>query len=326
MNSNEVHLSAQHSNFDGLIERVQSLVMAAKSKSTRKNYRSCLQDFELFCASHQLPFLPSTPETVAIYIAQCSTRLSLSSIVLRLSAITAAHKAAGFAESPASPHHFIVGETLKGLRRTIGVATKGKAPLLAGDIRRLLAACPNGLLGARDQALLLVGYAGAFRRSELSQIDRGHVSIYKDGMVVVLPRSKADQEGEGREVAIPRGRHPETCAVRAVESWLDRARITSGPVFRSVDRHGRVSKHGLNSDSIARILKRAAGRAGFQTAEIEEVAGHSLRAGYVTQALLTNKIPEAAILLQTGHKSSATLRRYHRPPRFTPGAGADLGL
>jgi integrase len=326
MNSNEVHLSAQHSNFDGLIERVQSLVMAAKSKSTRKNYRSCLQDFELFCASHQLPFLPSTPETVAIYIAQCSTRLSLSSIVLRLSAITAAHKAAGFAESPASPHHFIVGETLKGLRRTIGVATKGKAPLLAGDIRRLLAACPNGLLGARDQALLLVGYAGAFRRSELAQIDLGRTTLYKDGILITFPTSKSDQEGEGSEVAIPRGLHAETCPVLALETWLDRARITSGPVFRGVDRHGRVSPHGLNSDSIARILKRAARRAGFQTAEIAQVAGHSLRAGYVTQALLTNKIPEAGIMLHVRQKSSATLRGYHRPPTFARDAGADLGL
>jgi integrase len=136
-----------------------------------------------------------------------------------------------------------------------------------------------------------------------------------------MRRSKTDQEGQGRTVAMPTGEHPDTCPIRALQTWLDAAGITAGPVFRSVDRHGHVAEHALSPRSIAKILKRAAARAGINAASI---AGHSLRAGMVTQAAM-NGAEEREIARTTGHRSVGMVRRYIRDGRAF-GASAQLGL
>lgn len=170
------------------------------------------------------------------------TRLAPATISRRLASITKVHQAAGIKDSPASTQHFVVGEVLKGARRTLGVAQKGKDPLLIDDVRRIIATCPPNLLGLRDRALVLVGFAGAFRRSEIASIFMLDLAFPGDsGLVVHLRHSKTDQEGAGREVAIPCGEHSETCPVRALKEWLAAASLTHGAVFRGVDRHGRIS-------------------------------------------------------------------------------------
>ena len=138
-------------------------------------------------------YLPATPTTVALYIADRAGSLRSATITRRLTSITKAHQAAGFEESPSSSHHFVVSETLKGIRRSIGTAQEGKAPLLTADIRRIVASCPETLSGLRDRALVLVGFAGAFRRSELAAIDLADLSFTVDGLVIDLRRSKTDQ-------------------------------------------------------------------------------------------------------------------------------------
>jgi len=141
--------------------------------------------------------------------------------------------------------------------------------------------------------------------------------------VVTLPKSKTDQEAAGRQVAIPKGADPETCPVRALQTWLFAAAIVSGPVFRAVSRHGRASNRALYPGSVARILKRAAARAGFAAGPI---AGHSLRAGHVTQAA-ANGVGELVIMRQTGHKSTASLRKYIRQgDLFRQNGASQLGL
>ena len=197
------------------------------------------------------------------------------------------------------------------------------APLLAGEIRRIVACCPETLSGLRDRALILVGYAGAFRRSELAAIDCAHLSFTKDGLVIDLCRSKTDQEATGRKVGIPFGKDEATCPVRALRCWLAKSGITTGAVFRGVNRHGRPSRRGLHKDCVGWILKRAARRAGLKP---EPVGGHSLRAGHVTQAAM-NGVSERDIMRQTGHKSAEMLARYIRiGTMFTRNTAAGLGI
>jgi integrase len=237
--------------------------------------------------------------------------------------ITKAHQAAGFSDSPATTRHFVVGETLKGIRRTIGTAQHGKAPLLSADVRRIVAARREDLLGLRDAALVLVGFAGGFRRSELAGIHICDLNFSADGVVVTVRKSKTDQESAGREVGLPFGASRDTCPVRALRQWLDRAGIREGPVFRAVGKYGHVSRRGLHTDSIGKLLKRAAKRAGLK---VDELSGHSLRAGCVTQAAM-NGVREFVIMRQTGHKTIATLRRYIRSGEiFRENAAAGLGI
>jgi integrase len=170
---------------------------------------------------------------------------------------------------------------------------------------------------------VLVGFAGAFRRSELARIDFSDLSFNKDGVVVDLRVSKTDQERAGRKVGIPFAKAPNTCPVRALEAWLNAAKITEGPIFRRVDRNGIPSRRGLHKDSIGKILKRAAARSHMN---VEPLGGHSLRAGCVTQAAM-NGVREFVIMKQTGHKTVTTLRRYIRSGEiFRENAAAGLGI
>jgi integrase len=191
------------------------------------------------------------------------------------------------------------------------------------DICRLLAACPKNLLGLRDRALILIGFAGAFRRSELCAMAVSDLCFSDSGLVINVPRSKADQEQAGDKVAIPFGEHEETCPIKALRRWLNAANVTEGAVFRGVDRHGRVANAGLHRDSIAAIFKTAAARAGMNATNI---ACHSVRAGMATQAALSGS-SERAIAKTTRLRSRRVLRRYIRPGElFRENASASLGL
>jgi integrase len=186
----------------------------------------------------------------------------------------------------------------------------------------MVAALPDGLLGVRDRALLLVGFAGAFRRSELVSLDRPDLEFTKDGLTVMLRRSKSDQEGQGRKVGIPYGSNPETCPVRALQAWLEAAAITDGPVFRGVTRHGKVQGR-LSGYAVALIVKRYAAVGGLDPSRY---AGHSLRAGLATAAAIGGA-SERSIMNQTGHKSITMVRRYIRDGNlFRENAAAKTGL
>jgi integrase len=181
----------------------------------------------------------------------------------------------------------------------------------------------QSVLGLRDSALVLVGFAGGFRRSELAGVHICDLKFSADGVVVSVRKSKTDQDGAGREVGLPFGTSQETCPVRSFRQWLDKAGITEGPVFRSVGRYGHVPRRGLHKNSIGKLHKRAAGRAGLK---VEELGGHSLRAGCVTQAAM-NGVREFVIMKQTGHKTVTTLRRYIRSGEiFRENAAAGLGI
>jgi integrase len=166
-----------------------------------------------------------------------------------------------------------VKAVLRGIRRTVGTHRTGKAPATADLIGQMLALCPDTLIGKRDRALLAFGFAGAFRRSELVALEVSDLVEAPDGLRVTVRRSKTDQEGQGQEVAIPRGYRLRP--VEAVQTWLATAEISAGPVFRAVALGGRVSDMALADDSAARIVKRYAARVGLDPAVY---SGHSLRA------------------------------------------------
>lgn len=307
---------------DRLAEEARGFIEAAKAENTRRAYRSDWRHFETWCRASGLQPLPATPDAVALYITALTADHKAATLQRKLTSITKAHQAAGF-PSPAGMQHAVVSETMKGIRRTLGTAQPGKEPLLTADILHMLDSLAEGLPGLRDRALLLVGFAGAFRRSELANLDIEDLSETADGLVILVRRSKTDPEGKGARTALPYGSTAATCPVRSYRAWISAANLTHGPAFRAVDRHGRVAPGRLDAGSIARIVKRAAGTAGLDPMDY---AGHSLRAGFATQAFL-NGAAEVSIMRQTRHKSLQTLRKYIRDRSlFRDNPAAKLGL
>src|SRR5579872_821476 len=211
-------------------EQVRQFIRASKAENTIRGYQTDWRDFCNWCEGHGICPLPATPETVASYIAECAGHLKPGSIQRRLNAIAEAHKAVGL-DSPTSAG--IVKNVMKGIRRTLGTAPAQKSPALTDDIRAMVDVADAGLIGARDRALILLGFAGAFRRSELVALDFEDCVFSKDGLTVTLRRPKTDQQGAGRKVGIPYGSNPETCPVRTVQAWIEAAAISTGSVFRA---------------------------------------------------------------------------------------------
>ncbi len=304
-----------------LTEQARQYIQDSKAKNTRRAYRADWADFNLWCNEHGRIALPATPDTVALYLTACAQGLKPSTIQRRLASISEAHKAAGHESPTSSP---VVRAVWQGIRREKGVATVGKSPTLTADVRKMIEHLPDGkLLSARDRALLLIGYAGAMRRSELVALDVEDVVQTEEGLVVTIQRSKTDQVGAGRKVGIPYGSDPLTCPVRALAKWKAASRVTDGALFRAVDRHGNVSVERLSDQTVARVVKRSIQAAGKDAASF---AGHSLRAGLATQAAMSG-VSERAIQDQTGHKSLPILRRYIRDGSlFRENAAAKIGL
>lgn len=302
-------------------DRVSAYLENARARNTITGYRSSFHQFKKWCEAADLIALPAPAETIALYISARAERLRPATLEHHLAAIGKAHNAAGFA-SPIKDN-MLVAETLKGIKRTHGVAPKQKAPVLTDDLRVMLRVLPENLHGARDRALLLMGFAGAFRRSELVALDVDDLRLKPEGLLVMLRRSKTDQEAEGRQVAIPHGSHQETCPVRALQVWLEAACITDGPVFRPIRKGGALCPTRLSGHAVARVVKAYAKAAGLSE---DTFSGHSLRAGFVTSAARAGE-PERRIMRQTGHKSIEMVLRYVRQANaFSDNAASALGL
>jgi len=211
---------------------------------------------------------------------------------------------------------------LAGIRRVHGVKPEQKAPITLAELRRMVAACGQDIAGARDRALLLAGFLGAFRRSELVALELPDLAFVAEGLRVTVRRGKTDQEGRGVEKALPVASDVGLCAVKHLRAWLVVADISEGRVFRSVNRHGQVGE-GLSDRAVAGIVKRRAEQAGLEPARF---SGHSLRAGFATAAALAGRGLDA-IMRQTGHRSVAVARGYVRAAEaFDPKINAAVGL
>jgi integrase len=318
-----IRVEAPEKHGAGSLELAQSIhdfVRASKAANTLRAYQSDWKHFSEWCQSHGLCALPADPATVAAYLAESAARLKVSTIERRLNAIAQAHAASSL-ESPT--HDALVRNTMKGIRRTKGTAPAQKSPVLIDDIRALVDVVDAGIIGARDRALLLVGFAGAFRRSELVGLDVEDCTFGRDGLRIQLRRGKTDQTGEGRRLGIPYGSNPATCPIRALQDWIDQSGITSGPLFRGVNKHGQVQSDRLSDYGVVRIVKKLAERAGLDPSKF---AGHSLRAGHATAAAIAGA-SERSIMNQTGHRSVQMVRRYIRDASlFRENSAAKLGL
>lgn len=302
------------------MERMERFAKASRSASTTNAYASDWADFDRFCTRHTFNALPADPEAVALYLTDLAGRMKPSTIARRAASISVAHKRAGF-DSPTADGR--VREITQGIRRVLGVAQHAATPAGIGEVRRMVAHLPQSPLGARDAALLLVGLASAMRASELVGVRVEDIAERDAGLVITVRRSKTDQEGAGREVAIPYGRDPQTCPVAALRRWLARAEISDGPVFRPVTRHGGVGSAALSTRSVSTIVRRSASAAGLDPAGF---SAHSLRAGFATTAA-ANGASERSISTQTGHKSMEVLRGYVRHASvWTDNAVTNLGL
>jgi site-specific recombinase XerD len=302
------------------LDQAREFAQRSKAESTLRGYRSDWRDFCAWCEGQRVAPLPASPELVAAYIAECASRLKVGSIQRRLNAIAEAHKATG-SDSPMGAG--IVRATLKGIRRMLGIAPTQKAATLIDDIRAMVEATGADLMGARDRALILLGFAGAFRRSELVALDVADLVFSRDGLTVMLRRSKTDQEAQGRKIGVPYGSNPDTCPVRTLQTWLEQSAIAAGPVFRAVTRHGSLRPGALSPADVARIVKKLAQLAGLDPAKY---AGHSLRAGHATSAAIAGA-SERSIMNQTGHRSVQMVRRYIRDGSlFRENSAGKLGL
>jgi site-specific recombinase XerD len=303
-----------------IAERASEFAQQSKAKNTIRAYRSDFGHFEAWCRLHGQAPLPATPDSLALYLADISNSHKPGTLTRRISAISQAHQIAGL-ESPSTSAK--VRLVMAGIRRSKGTAQAAKSPVLVPDLRKMMAEMPDGLLGIRDRALLLIGFSGGFRRSELVGLDRDAVEITRDGLAVTIRRSKTDQEAQGRKLGIPYGSNPDTCPVRAFQAWIDASGIAEGPIFRPITRHSRISGQRLSTNAVAEIVKRYASAAGLDASKF---AGHSLRSGLATSAAMAGA-SERSIMNQTGHRSVNMVRRYIRDGSlFRENAAGVVGL
>jgi site-specific recombinase XerD len=303
-----------------IADRASEFMHQSKAANTVRAYRADWAHFTVWCQSQGQASLPATAETVALYVTDLAATHKPSTITRRISAISQAHQIAGMETPTGSAKVRLV---MAGIRRSMGTAQKGKTPILVDDLRRMLAGLPGNLLGVRDRVLLLIGFCGAFRRSELVALDAADVAITRDGLVVTIRRSKTDQEGESRKLGIPYASHLETCPVRSLQDWLQKSGITEGPLFRPIDRFSKMAAIRLSAAAVADIVKRYAAAVGLDATEF---AGHSLRSGLATSAAAAGA-SERSIMRQTGHRSEKMVRRYIRDGSlFRENAVAAVGL
>ena len=251
--------------------------------------------------------VPSAPQLVAKYLAESASTLKVSTLTRHLASIARAHTEK---QIPSPTSDQLVRATLRGIQRVHGTAQRQARPLTRDLLRRIVGRKPDETSTAevRDRALLLIGYAGAFRRSELTGIVASDLAFTSDGVVITLRTSKTDSMRKGRKVPIPYTRTRD-CPVKALQAWLGHAPTDpASPVFRSIDRDGNLRTRRMNAGSVGLILKRSLTKAGLDPSGY---SAHSLRAGFVSDAARSGA-PTWAIQRQTGHRSESTVHRYIR--------------
>jgi integrase len=250
--------------------------------------------------------LPAHPQLVAEFLAAHARSHAPSTLSRYLAAISKMHRVRSLPDPTTSE---LVKATLRGILRSgLGPRRKANAkPLMRDDLFKVLNAMASSLVDCRDRALLMLGFAGALRRSELVGLDVRDLASAPQGVAVTLRRSKTDQFGEGRQLGIPHG-HAEHCPVKALEQWLERSAIVTGPLFRPINKAGSVSEKRLSGEAVSLIVKRGLIAAGLDPTGY---SGHSLRAGFATSAAIEGS-PLWKVRMQTRHSTDQGVARYVR--------------
>jgi integrase len=292
----------------------------ALAPATLRAYRADWQHFCGWCREAGWAALPAAPATVAAYLASLAKTHTNSALVRRLAALSRAHRLARQPWPAADP---AIRNTLRGIQRQFGRPVRQAAALATEEVRTLVATCANTAVGQRDRALLLLGYAGALRRSELVAIEHEHLRFDQDGLRLLIPRAKGDQAKKGVSIGIPRGSLAETCPVRALEVWLKTSACEYGPVFRGIDRRGTIERRALHPDAVRQILRKRATLAGLVLPRDERLSPHGLRAGFITQAYI-NGARDEQIMDHTRQKDLRTMRGYVRRAKLVTESPAKL--
>lgn len=294
-------------------EAVRELIEHSVSDSTRVAYVSDLKHFAEWGG-----VLPAAPEIVAAYVAAYAGTLSVATITRRVATLSKAHQAMAGSNPCQSA---LVKATLQGLRRKHGTAQKQAKALTREDLFAILDPMGDSMKDVRDRALLLVGFAGGFRRSEVVGLDVADIEQVRQGIIIMLRHSKTDQDGAGRKIGIPHGR-TRHCPVSAVTDWLTRSGITEGAIFRPITRHGQLRPQRLSGDAVSEVIRERLAAAGIDP---KGYSGHSLRAGLATSAAQAGA-STIKIRQQTGHSSDTMLARYIRDGELFVGNAAGVVL
>ena len=267
----------------------------SKSANTLRAYQSDYNDFSLFCSKNGFQAMPTQPKILAFYLTHLSSYSKYSTLKRRLASISIIHKTKGHYIDTKHP---IIVENLMGIKRTNGTNQKGKKPLLINDLKLLIQAIDmskeKNIRKIRDKALILIGFSGGFRRSELVDIEYEDVEFVEEGVKIFVKRSKTDQSGEGMTKAIPYFDNINFCPVKALNKWVVVADLKDGKIFNISDKN------------VALIIKKYANYAGL---DAHKYAGHSLRSGFATSTAESGA-EERNIMAMTGHKSTEMVRRY----------------
>lgn len=297
---------SRNSQSEGLSDKSMNSLSVTKANHTIDAYESDWNDFCDWCRYHHQTSYPAKPETIVNYINDLADYAKASTIRRRISAISENYNASGdHVENPCRA--WIVKEALIGLTRLKGIVQKGKTPIYWEEIEEMIHRMDlSSLQALRDRAVLLLGFMGAFRRSELAGLDVEDIRKYPQGIVVTIRHSKTDQTSAGQQIGIPYLSHSSMDCIHALQEWLTAAGITSGPLFRSFLKNGKVSSRRLSDKSINLIVKKYAASIGLNP---EMYGAHSLRHGFATYAALQG-VEERLIMKQTRHRSVEMVRRY----------------
>ena len=266
----------------------------SKAHNTLRAYQADFKDFKLFCIKNGLDSLPTEPKILSIYLTHLSSFCKFSTLKRRLASIKIIHKIKGHYLDTKHP---IITENLLGIKRIHGVKQKSKKPLLINDLKLIINKIneeENQIKKFKNKSLMLIGFAGGFRRSELVSIEYDDVDFVPEGVKIFIKRSKTDQTGEGMTKAIPYFENSSYCPVIALKQWIEIASIKSGKIFNISDK------------SVALIIKKYALLAGLDN---KKYAGHSLRSGFATSTAEMGA-DERSIMAMTGHKTTQMVRRY----------------
>ena len=282
----------------------------SKSNNTVRAYKSDFEDFSLFCVKNGFKSIPTEPKIVSLYLTYLSSKdVKPSTIKRRLVSIGVIHKIKGHYLDTKHP---IIVENFMGIKRLKGVSQNGKKPILINDLKQIIDVInmqeEPDIKKLRNKALLLLGFAGGFRRNELISINLEDLDFVFEGLKINIKRSKTDQFGEGFIKGIPYFDNYLYCPVKNLQKWLNISKLKKGPVFVRFSKGSNLTNIRLTDQSVALIIKYYLAKAGINN---ENYSGHSLRSGFATSAAEAGA-EERSIMAMTGHKTSQMVRRYIR--------------
>ena len=302
-------MNALNTDLKSLHEATLNNLKSSKANNTLRAYKSDFKDFGAFCAKHGLNSLPTDPKVVSLYLTHLSKKSKISTLRRRLVSIGMVHKLKGHYLDTKHP---IIIENLLGIKRVKGSYQKGKKPILINHLKSIINVIDEQKIDeikkARDKALLLVGFAGGFRRTELISIDHEDLEFVTEGVKIIIKRSKTDQFGEGMTKGIPYFSNQKYCPVNNLKKWLELSNIKSGPIFRRFAKGSILTNYRLTDQSVVLIIKIYLNLAGIEN---KNYSGHSLRSGFATVAAESGA-DERSIMTMTGHKTTQMVRRYIR--------------